>query len=1017
MKGVMNMSENRPVYKTSAVAEMTDGIVLARFEKDSQVKETAYQSEESLEKRLIENLALQGYERSNIKTTDELYANLKVQMERLNKVKFTPQEWDRFLSEYLDSLNDGIEERTRKIQENYVHDFVFDDGHLENIKIIDKKNINNNFLQVVNQIKAGKNDCNRYDVTILVNGLPLVHIELKKRGVNLSEAFNQIHRYRKESFNDIKSLYKYVQIFVISNGTYTRYFANTTLTGQCNYEFTCEWADAKNRVISDLEDFTQTFFERRVLLEILTKYCVFSADNKLLIMRPYQIAATERILWKIKSSYIAKKAGTTSAGGYVWHTTGSGKTLTSFKTARLATELEYIDKVFFVVDRKDLDYQTMKEYQKFSKDSVNGSKDIHELRKNVEKEDNRIVVTTIQKLNEFIKRTPGHPIYDKHCVLIFDECHRSQFGEAQKNIQRSFKNYYQFGFTGTPIFVENSMIGETTAGVFGAQLHSYVITDAIRDKKVLKFKVDYNNTTPKYKAAEEETDDAILAGLEKDILLHPERIKSVTEHILKVFNTKTHRNMIVDIQKRRKEGFNAMFAVGNITAAKMYYDEFKRQQAHLDEDKKLRVAVIYSFVPNEEQNVVGEISEESLEVSAMNATGKEFLEKAINDYNECFRTNFSVSNKDFENYYKDLSRKVKDREVDLLIVVGMFLTGFDAPSLNTLFVDKNLRYHGLIQAFSRTNRIFNKVKTFGNIVCFRDLEKLTQDAIRLFGDENSVKIILERSYRDYMDGFRDEDTGNFVPGYKEICEAVKERFPAPSQIVLEEEKKDFIELFGDLLKLENILKNYDEFAEFEPIISEREMQDMKSAYIEIREEFLKQAQMDPKTLPPELQAVDISDIEFQIDLLKVDEINLDYIVALILDKSKESDDIEHVKDEIRRIVKSSVDIRAKENLIMKFMSITDFSKIKTADDIFKIFYEFAKAEKEKAIQNLIDEESLKEESRHFIERSIKNGVVEHFGDELDRVITKVSRIGGARAKKKEEVLKKLQEIVDIFSEV
>ncbi|MBF4806769.1 MAG: HsdR family type I site-specific deoxyribonuclease, partial [Pseudoleptotrichia goodfellowii] len=604
--------------------------------------------------------------------------------------------------------------KTRKIQENHIYDFIFDDGHLKNIKIIDKENIHNNILQVVHQINQKGKHNNRYDVTVLVNGLPLVHIELKKRGVNIHEAFNQIHRYSKESFNAENSLYKYVQIFVISNGTYTRYFANTTAQSKNNYEFTCEWADAKNKVIRDLEDFTKTFFERRTILEVLTKYCVFDASNTLLIMRPYQIAATERILWKIKSSYESKKAGKTEAGGFIWHTTGSGKTLTSFKTARLATELDYIDKVFFVVDRKDLDYQTMKEYQKFQPDSVNGSKDTKELKRSIEKQDNKIVVTTIQKLNEFVKKNPNHEIYGKHCVLIYDECHRSQFGDAQKNIRKAFKYYYQFGFTGTPIFPENSLGGDTTSGVFGAQLHSYVITDAIRDGKVLKFKVDYNNISAKFKSAETETDEKELKKLERKILLHPDRISEITKHILRVFDVKTHRNEMYSVKQRQLSGFNAMFAVQSVEAAKLYYEEFQKQQENLSEEKRLKIATIYSFSANEEQTAIGEIFEENFEPNALDSTAKEFLEKVINDYNGYFKTNFSTNGNEFQNYYKDLSKKVKNKEIDLLIVVGMFLTGFDAPTLNTLFVDKNLRYHGLIQAFSRTNRILNKVKTFGN---------------------------------------------------------------------------------------------------------------------------------------------------------------------------------------------------------------------------------------------------------------------------------------------------------------
>ncbi|WP_462361132.1 type I restriction endonuclease subunit R [Parvimonas micra] len=1004
------MSEEARKYNVSTIAEMTGGIILAHYDKNNRVNASSYQSEADLERELIANLVAQGYERENFKTSDELYANLKVQIERLNNVSFSNSEWERFLIEYLDAPNEGMVEKTRKIQEDYIYDFIFDDGHLKNIKIIDKKNIHNNFLQVVNQVVGGDRNQNRYDVTILVNGLPLVHIELKKRGVPLQEAFNQIHRYSKESFNLEHSLYKFVQIFVISNGTYTRYFANTTAKNKNNYEFTCEWADAKNKVIRDLEDFTKTFFEKRVILEVLTKYCVFDASNTLLIMRPYQIAATERILWKIKSSYEGKKAGTAEAGGFIWHTTGSGKTLTSFKTARLATNLDFIDKVFFVVDRKDLDYQTMKEYKRFQEDSVNGSKDTKELKKSIEKDDNRIVVTTIQKLNEFVKKNPNHPIYDKHCVLIFDECHRSQFGDAQKNIRKSFKKYYQFGFTGTPIFPENSLKGDTTSGTFGAQLHCYVITDAIRDGKVLKFKVDYNNITPKFKEIEMETDEEKLKKLEKKMLMHPERISEITKYILKVFDTKTHRNEFYDLKHRRLNGFNAMFAVQSVEAAKLYYEEFQKQQESLPEEKRLKVATIYSFSANEEPSAIGEIEDENFEPSAMDSTAKEFLNKAINDYNKLFKSNFSTEGKEFQNYYSDLSNRVKNKEVDLLIVVGMFLTGFDAPTLNTLFVDKNLRYHGLIQAFSRTNRILNKVKTFGNIVCFRNLERATEDAIKTFGDENSVNVILEKSYDEYIHGFTDEETGKKFKGYIDICEEIIAKFPDPTEIVLEADKKEFVQLFGELLKAENILRNFDEFESFEKIISERLMQDMKSVYVDIRESILNER----RSKEAEEAQVDFSDVEFQIDLLKTDEINLDYILALILEKARENDDIESLKAEVRRVIRSSLGTRAKEDLIMEFISKTRLSELKNTDDIIETFYEFAKKEKVVKINQLIAEENLNEKANRFIEKSISKGYVEYAGDELDGIIPPLSRRGGVREKKKEIVLEKIRKVVEVF---
>ena len=1001
------MSEETFKYKTSPIAEMQGGIVLARFEKPERRVEE-YQTESQLEENMINNLVSQGYERLDVRSMDDLYANLRVQIEKLNDIKFSDSEWKRFLLEYLDAPNDGIIEKTHKIQENHIYDFIFDDGRLRNIKIIDKKNIHNNHLQVVNQVTVAKN---RYDVTILVNGLPLVHIELKKRGVNIREAFNQIQRYEDESFNLDNSLYKFVQIFVISNGTYTRYFANTTERDKSNYEFTCEWADAKNRVIVDLEDFTATFFEKRTILEILTKYCIFNSRNVLLIMRPYQIAATERLLWRINSSFENKKAGSVEAGGFIWHTTGSGKTLTSFKSARLATELDYIDKVFFVVDRKDLDYQTMREYQKFQKDSVNGSKDTKELKVSIEKQDNKIVVTTIQKLNEFVKSNKGHEIYNKHCVFIYDECHRSQFGLAQKNIQSSFKHYYQFGFTGTPIFVENSLDGKTTSDVFGAQLHSYVITDAIRDGKVLKFKIDYNSINPKFKSSEEETDDEKLKSLENKMFLHPERITEITKYILDKFDLKTYRNTQYTVKDKRINGFNAMFAVQSVDAAKMYYGEFKNQQANLPEDKKLKVATIFSYAPNEER-AAGEIEEESMTSTALSTTAKQFLTNVVDDYNSFFQTNFTIDGNGFENYYKDLSSRVRNKEVDLLIVVGMFLTGFDAPTMNTLFVDKNLRYHGLIQAFSRTNRILNKMKAFGNIVCFRNLEKATKDAIKLFGDENSINVIIERSYDDYINGFTYEDTGVVFKGYKELCEEIVERFPDPTEIKLEKDKKEFVKLFGEILKRENILRNYDEFSSFEKIITERLKQDMTSTYIKIKEERISQK---PPIIDPDGPVIDFSDVEFHIDLLKTEEVNLDYILALILEKAKEQGtNNETLKEEIRRLIRSSLGTRAKEELIIEFINRTDLTKFDKNEDILEAFYAYAKIEKEQKINELISEENLKEKSKKFIEKSISRGYVAQGGTELDDVLPPVGRRGGARDVKKQSVLSKLKDIVKVF---
>lgn len=1004
------------------IAETNEGILLAEYQPEYRT-DREYQSEADLENQLISDLVNHlNYERLNIHTPEELLANAKVQIEKLNKVTFTDAEWNRFVVKYLDCPNEGLVEKTRKIQENYIYDFVFDDGRIKNIFILDKKNIHNNSMQVINQVTQVGSHTNRYDVTILVNGLPLVQIELKRRGVSLKEAFEQIHRYSKESFNSESSLYKYIQIFVISNGTYTRYFANTTAQNKNHYEFTCEWADRKNRTIHDLEDFTNYFLSKRVLLEVLTKYCVFDADNTLLIMRPYQIAATESILWKIKSANDNNNFGTLDACGYIWHTTGSGKTLTSFKAARLATSLDYIDKVFFVVDRKDLDYQTMKEYQKFQPNSVNGSSSAKELKRNIEMSDDKIIVTTIQKLNNFITKNTDHPIYDKKCILIFDECHRSQFGKAQKRIKKAFKKFSLFGFTGTPIFSANTLTGETTQDVFGKMLHSYVITDAIRDKKVLKFKVDYNYIKPelnKYREAEqavgvigEEIDEKKLKKIEKELLNHPERITTVTKYLLDVYDVKTHRNQLYTHKQKQLAGFNAMFAVQSVEAAKLYYDEIKKQQESLPESKRLKIATIFSFAPNEEQSAYGEIQDEELESLniEMPKSSKEFLEKAIDDYNQMFKTNFSTEGREFQIYYRDLSKRVKAKEVDLLIVVGMFLTGFDAPTLNTLFVDKNLRYHGLIQAFSRTNRIFNKVKPFGNIICFRDLEKATQEAIKTFGDSNKVDIILEKSFDEYMEGFTDELTGVSVKGYVSVCKEILEKFPNPQEIYTEKDKKEFVNLFGELLKLDNVLRNYDEFQEIEKPISEGYMQDLRSTYVEIRDEFLNLKNYEKNN---DLD-IDLSDVEFEVELLKTDEINLDYILSLILDKSKDSNSKEELKAEVSRVIRSSIDIRAKEDLVLDFINETNLDELKTNDDILSAFYNYGKQRKEAEIKVLAESENLNDGYQLFIEKAIQRGFAENNGTDLDAIISPTSRRRGARERKKQEVLTKIQKLVEIY---
>ena len=1025
-------------YKT--IAESKKFIVLDKYTKCPQVNE-AYQSEYNLEREFITDLENQGYEYvQGMNTTQKMLSNVRIQLEELNKVKFTDAEWVRFCEQYLDKPSDNHIDKTRKIHNDYIFDFVFDDGHIQNIYLVDKKNIARNKVQVISQFEQKGSHANRYDVTILVNGLPLVQVELKKRGIAIREAFNQVHRYSKESFNSENSLYKYVQIFVISNGTDSRYFANTTRRDKNSFDFTMNWAKSDNTLIKDLKDFTATFFQKNTLLSVLLKYSVFDTSDILLIMRPYQIAATERILWKIESSYQAKKWRTTESGGYIWHTTGSGKTLTSFKAARLATELSFIDKVFFVVDRKDLDYQTMKEYQRFSPDSVNGSENTIGLKRNIEKDDNKIIVTTIQKLNNLMKSETNLAIYDKQVVFIFDEAHRSQFGEAQKNINKKFKKFYQFGFTGTPIFPENALGSETTATVFGRELHSYVITDAIRDEKVLKFKVDYNDVRPKFKNIETEQDEKKLSAAEnKEALLHPERIKEISQYILNNFKTKTHR------LTANGKGFNAMFAVSSVDAAKLYYEALSNLQK--GSEKPLRIATIFSFAANEEQNAIGEILDETFEPSAMDSSAKEFLGLAIKDYNAMFKTNYSVESSEFQNYYRDLAKRVKEKEIDLLIVVGMFLTGFDAPTLNTLFVDKNLRYHGLIQAYSRTNRIYDSTKTFGNIITFRDLEKATIDAITLFGDKNTKNVVLEKSYTEYMQGFTDVATGDARRGYVDVVKELKERFPDIDNIVTEKDKKDFAKLFGEYLRVENILQNYDEFTALKAIQqlditdeeqveqfkatyylsdeeiqamkeievpSERTIQDYRSSYNDIRDWLRRQKagqQIEEST-------IDWDDVVFEVDLLKSQEINLDYILELIFEHNKKSKDKEALVEDVRRLIRSSVGNRAKESLVVDFINQTDLDKIKDKASIIDEFFTFAQAEQQREAEELIISEKLNEDAaRRYILSSLKREYASQNGTELNEILPKMSPLNPEYLTKKQSVFQKIAAFVEKFKGV
>ena len=903
-----------------------------------------------------------------------------------------------------------------------------------------------NKVQIIQQFEQAGSHANRYDVTILVNGLPLVQIELKKRGVAIREAFNQIHRYSKESFNSENSLFKYLQLFVISNGTDTHYFANTTKRDKNSFDFTMNWAKSDNTLIKDLKDFTATFFQKHTLLNVLVNYSVFDISQTLLVMRPYQIAATERILWKINSSYKAKNWSTPESGGFIWHTTGSGKTLTSFKAARLATELDFIDKVFFVVDRKDLDYQTMKEYQRFSPDSVNGSENTAGLKRNLDKDDNKIIVTTIQKLNNLMKAESDLPVYNQQVVFIFDECHRSQFGEAQKNLKKKFKRYYQFGFTGTPIFPENALGSETTASVFGRELHSYVITDAIRDEKVLKFKVDYNDVRPQFKSLETETDEKKLSAAEnQQAFLHPMRIQEITQYILNNFRQKTHRTF------PGSKGFNAMLAVSSVDAAKAYYATFKRLQEEAANKsatyKPLRVATIFSFAANEEQNAIGEISDETFDTSAMDSSAKEFLDAAIREYNSYFKTNFSTDSNGFQNYYRDLAQRVKNQDIDLLIVVGMFLTGFDAPTLNTLFVDKNLRFHGLMQAFSRTNRIYDATKTFGNIVTFRDLERSTIDAITLFGDKNTKNVVLEKSYAEYMEGFTDAATGEAKRGFMAVVSELEQRFPDPASIESEKEKKDFVKLFGEYLRAENILQNYDEFATLkalqqidlsDPVAVEkfkaehyvddekfaelqtirlpadRKIQDYRSAYNDIRDWQRREKEAEKK----EKSTTDWDDVVFEIDLLKSQEINLDYILGLIFEHNRQNKGKGEMIEEVKRLIRSSLGNRAKEGLVVDFIQQTNLDDLPDKASIIEAFFTFAQREQQREAEALIKEENLNEEAaKRYIRTSLKREYATENGTELNETLPRLSPLNPQYKTKKQTVFQKISAFIEKFKGV
>lgn len=994
--------------KYNVVMEMKNATVVSEYEPEKK-RSDAYQSEAALEKEFIRMLTEQGYEYLTINDSDALVSNLRTQLEILNDYKFSENEWTRFFNSNIANNNEGIVEKTRKIQEDHIQVLKKDDGTSRNIYLIDKKNIHNNRLQVINQyVENDGNYDNRYDVSVLVNGLPLVHIELKRRGVALKEAFNQINRYQRDSFWAGSGLYEYVQIFVISNGTNTKYYSNTTRESHIkeqvsskskskktsnSFEFTSYWADATNKPINDLVDFTRTFFSKHTLLNILTKYCVFTSEELLLVMRPYQIVATERILNRIEVSSNYKKMGTLEAGGYIWHTTGSGKTLTSFKTAQLASKLDYIDKVLFVVDRKDLDYQTMREYDRFEKGAANGNRNTKILQKQIEDDNTRIIVTTIQKLSEFVKRNTTHPAFQKHLVLIFDECHRSQFGDMHKLIVKNFKNYHLFGFTGTPIFAKNATNKSnpdfcTTEQAFGDKLHTYTIVDAINDGNVLPFRIDYVNTVKKKEGM---TDKEVQAINTEEALSSHERVSKVVEYIIEHFDQKTKRNSFYDLKGQRLNGFNSMFAVASIPMAKKYYLEFKKQ---LEEKQKgLTIATIYSFAANEEDTADGILDDEGFETELLDQSSREFLDFAIKEYNKKFKTNFSSEGNGFQDYYKDLSDKVKHREIDLLIVVNMFLTGFDATTLNTLWVDKNLKQHGLIQAYSRTNRILNSVKSYGNIVCFRDLQQQTNDAIALFGDKNATGIVLLKSYEDYYYGYED-DKGRKQMGYEERIAMLLQKYPLGEQIIGESAKKDFIVSMGNILRLRNILSSFDKFQGME-ILSDRDFQDYIGTYTDLYEEF--------KPKPGDSESIK-DDLVFEMELVKQVEVNIDYILMLVSKYHQSNCTDKEILGSIDKAIKSSLALRSKKDLIDNFIA-----RINANTDVMNDWTKFVKEQKEHDLKALIEDENLnEEETRKFIDNSFRDGQVKTTGTDIEKILPPMRRFGGGnRNERKQTIIEKI----------
>jgi len=979
--------------KYNIVLSTEEATVVAEYTPQS-YRAVDYQSEASLERAFIRELLDQGYERLSINNEADLKANLRNQLEIVNDYQFSDNEWENFFIGKLANRNEGIVEKTIKIQTDYIQNLTKDDGTTKNIRLIDKNNIHNNRLQVLNQYEESEGTRpTRYDVTILVNGFPLVHVELKRRGIPLREAFNQINRYQRDSFWAGSGLYEYVQIFVISNGTYTKYYSNTTRDQHIkesigtrstktkktshSFSFTSYWADAKNKVIPDLVDFTKTFFSKHTILNVLTRYCVFTSENLLLVMRPYQIAATERILNRVEIAKNHNWTGSTKAGGYIWHTTGSGKTLTSFKAAQLITQLPYIKKVLFVVDRKDLDFQTMQEYDKFQKGAANSSISTKVLQRQLEDNESKIIITTIQKLDRFIVKNPKHPIFKEHMVLVFDECHRSQFGDMHTRIVKNFKNYHLFGFTGTPIFAVNAPSGgnpfrKTTEQAFGDKLHTYTIVDAINDKNVLPFRIDYINTV---KEKDEIVDKQVSAIDSEKILGNPKRITEVTKYILKHYEQKTKRSYSYKIKGNRLAGFNSIFTVSSIPMAMKYYTEFKEQLK--DSNRDFKVATIYSYNPNEDDpdEIFGD---ESLDTRALDQSSRDFLEAAIIDYNKMFSTNFDTSSKKFENYYKDVSKRVKEKEIDLLIVVDMFLTGFDATTLNTLWVDKNLRLHGLIQAFSRTNRILNSVKTFGNIICFRNLRKATDDAISIFGNPEAKGIVLLKSYEDYLNGFTHE--GKYNRGYLELLALLQNNYPLGEQIIGEENQKEFIKLYGQLLKLRNILTAFDEFEDDDPI-TPRDLQDYQSIYLGLYEEYVKKQKVEKE---------DVSDdLIFELELIKQVEVNIDYILMLVTKYKDSRFEDKEIYTNIEKAIDSSIELRSKKELILNFIA-----RINHQCEIDEDWRKFVKKQREEDLQTIIKDENLKEsETKKFIERSFSIGTIKTTGTDIDRILPPIPLFG------------------------